>query len=425
MGRIPRTLFAVASLAWLAACGPEPPAVLSDASGELETAAKWTCTVPEAADIIGEIFPPPGLRNQALAKCANILRQADRDLDDAVDQSFDFLVQTLDFRSQGMLNDPSQGTVEQAIVDLFALLFDAIGVQGPSLTAGGIGSGDYVIGQLDENGGILTVPSGFAAAQFFVDDLSGDTWVTIARILDPNPNTAGDCPFGFPVPYDCYPLFYDYSLVPESNLVASDTPVIGQCVAENDPVNSPPSQAVEDRLRLASPDKDDPGELVFWPLATAPATVDCTELEAALAPLDARDLLWSGVGPLQRLFSVSEAYANPGKLGASVSVFSPFAPTDPETGGTIEVIVEFDGEPVEDATVTVIDESENVVGSGATDENGEITFSDLPFGTYFVGATSGALSSGFEEVTLTSADPTATLTLELVPAVDVCLTCVE
>ncbi len=149
-----RTLACVLVLpVWLAACGAEPIAVPSDASGPLAAAAKAQCDLQSAADIIDEIFPPPGLKNQALTKCGNILRQADRDLDDAVDKTFAFLGQTLDFYSTGKLDDPAQGSLEEAIVDLFAALFGELGVDGPPLTAEGIGSGDVVIGNVDENGG--------------------------------------------------------------------------------------------------------------------------------------------------------------------------------------------------------------------------------------------------------------------------------
>lgn len=327
MIRFSRLACLLALPAWLTACGTDTAEVPSAASGGLDAAARSACTVQDAADIIDEIFPPPGLSNQATAKCGNILRQADRDLGVGVSQTFDFLGQTLDFYHDGRLNSPSQGTLEEAIVDLFAALFGAIGVAGPPLTPEGIERGDIAVGLFDENGGTLTVPSAHSAIHFDFGDLAGDTWVTIAFIADSDPNTAGNCPFGFPVLHDCYPLFYDYSLVPATNLV--DPPRIGQCVVEPPDPNAPPNPTVEARLRIASPDEANPGELIFWPLATAPGTVDCSDLVPPPGPIDALDALWTGLGPLQRLFRVGEAYANPGKLGASVSTFSPFAPADP------------------------------------------------------------------------------------------------
>lgn len=399
--------------AWLVACGPESNPVPSDASSPLAAAARAECDLQAASDIIGEIFPPPGLSNQALRKCANILRQADRDLDDAVDKTFDFLEQTLDFYASGKLDDPSPGTtLEEAIVDLFAALFGAIGVDGPALTPGGIGGGDVVVGNVDENGGTLTVPSAHAAIQFAPGDLDDDTWVTIALIPDPDPDTAGDCPFGFPVPYDCYPLFYDYSLVPETNLAG--TPVLGQCVVEPPDPDAPPSPTVEQRIRIASPDDANPGQLTFWPLATAPATVDCGDL--ALGPLDARDALWAGLGPLQRLFSVSEAHANPGKLGASVSTFSPFAPTDPVAGTIDATVVDAQQDPVGGATVTASDQNQQVVASDVTDSNGQTTLT-VPFGSYSVSAASGPSTSQDVFVTLMPTSPSASVTLQLQPVI--------
>ncbi len=241
--------------------------------------------------------------------------------------------------------------------------------------------------------------------------------MTIAAIPDPDPNTPGDCPFGFPVPYDCYPLFFDYSLAPETNLAG--VPTIGQCVVEPPDPNAPPNQTVEQRVRIASPDDDNPGELIFWPLATAPATVDCSDL--ALGPPGPLDALWAGLGPLQGLFTVSEAHANPGRLGASVSTFSPFAPTDPVLGTIDATVVDDQQNPISGAIVTVADQNQQVVASDTTDMNGEVTLT-VPFGTYDVVATNGALSSQVVQVTLTPTAPTAPVTLQITPAV--CTLCV-
>lgn len=294
-------------------------------------------------------------------------------------------------------------------------IFDELGVEGPPLSGANLG-GDFAIGLLGPAGGRVTVPSKHAAIAFDPGVLSGPTWVVVAGLSDPP--DPGMCPFGFPVDVDCYPLFYDYSVFPETNVTG--VPRVGQCVLDEGPL-APPSEAVAMRLRIASESEDDPGTLVFWPLTEAPSTVDCTDLEEPVI-VGWQGTLFEAMGPLAGLFRVTPAYANPGKLGASISSFSPFAPADPESGGSEEeppppedvegviegVVVNSFEQPVAGQVVNL-----RRVGGGLTDQtvtgpDGTFKFSGLPIdpeGTdYQVRAVSGQ-GSDSERVTLTEEEP--------------------
>ncbi|HUP21098.1 MAG TPA: carboxypeptidase-like regulatory domain-containing protein [Gemmatimonadota bacterium] len=313
-----RSLAAVLVPLALAACGGSSEAP-SGVPRALDPAARWTCT-GEVADLVDEIFPPPGLRNMALSRCANIQRQYARgEILDATAMVYELIEDAIDDAANGLLLTPPSRTLEEALADLIAALLAEVGLEP--------GAGEVVVGVVDETGGDVTVPSGHAALSFDPDDVSGETWVTIIGLADPL--VAGACPFGFPVPYDCYPLFFDMSLEPASNL--QDAVTAGLCVADTGPL-APPNATVAGRLQLASPDPNNPGQIVFWPVVAAPSGVDCSDL--AFAPTGWQKDLFALLGPAARLFEVAPAWADPGSLGGSMTSFSPVAATDPDTTGS-------------------------------------------------------------------------------------------
>ena len=154
-------------------------------------------------------------------------------------------------------------------------------------------------------------------------DLSGSATVAIFPL--PNPTTAGECPFSSDPPNDCYPRFFDVSVEPAGSV--ADDVELALCVLDPPDPLAPPSQTVAARLQIAS---EHQGQLVFWPSAPGlgPAGVTCTA-PSVLAPSGWQGEVWSAMGPLADLFSAAPLFADPGRLGASVSSFTPFAPTDP------------------------------------------------------------------------------------------------
>ncbi|HUP21099.1 MAG TPA: hypothetical protein VM778_14275, partial [Gemmatimonadota bacterium] len=318
---VPFLLAACAAVA--VSCGEraEPPS--GPSSGVLDPALDGIAD-PAVIALIGDLFPPD-LRIPALVQYGQIRAHAARsEMDAAVGEAFDFLAWTLGHLAAGHLVPPEPITPAEGVVLLFELIFAELGVEGPPLTAANL-EGDVAVGLLGPAGGGVTVPSLHAAISFDPGMLSGPTWVIVAGL--PDPQDPGGCPFGFTVDTECYPLFYDFTIHPESNLVG--IPRIGMCVVEFGPLA--PSETVEMRLRIASENEAVPGTIVFWPLTTAPSSVDCSDLETP--PIVGwQGELFDALGPLAGVFRVTPAFANPGRLGGSITAFSPFAPADPEGG---------------------------------------------------------------------------------------------
>lgn len=401
----------IVALLLLAACGDRNAEVPSDsAAGPLAPAQLDGIADPAIIAAIAELFPAGQSRNHAFAYYGRIrVRALTGDMDGAVAEVFGFLHFALRLLQRGILLGPDPGG---ALADLFAMIFEELGVEGPPLSGFALGEGGFAIGLIGPEGGRVTAPNKHGAIAFDPGMLSGPTWVVVAQL--PNPADPGECPFGFPVENDCYPLFFDYSVFPESNLTGEDPPRIGQCVIEEGPL-APPNEMVEMRLRIAS---ELNGMLVFWPMTEAPSTVDCTDLEMAAWQSDLMDLL----GPFARVFKVTPLYANPGRLGASVSSFSPFAPADPvieepdpEVEGTIEgVVLTASQTPVSGATVQLRELRGDYMDSTTTGMDGTFEFTGLPIGpegtTYRV-RTGGRTDSDSEDVTLTEEDPEAFVVL--------------
>lgn len=333
--------------------------------------------------------------------------------EEAVPEAFEFLEWALDLLRRGRLSPPrSGGTAAEGVTRMFEIIFAELGIGGFPIDPASLLGDDYVVGVVGPGGGKVTVPSAHAAIAFDPGHLSGPTGIVIHAL--PDPSTPGECPAGFPTGIDCYPLFFEFSLFPESNLAG--TPRIGMCVVETGPFA--PGGVVEARLRIASPSHTVPGTVDFWPITSAPTTIDCTDLAWGGSPG-----WWAALDPVWTLFSPDPLYANPGRLGASVSTFSPFAPADPgptgpQTNGQIDVTVEDGlGEPEAGAFVQVFDETETVVDSGFTDTNGMISFTGLtvdPGGSdYFVTASNAVQAFASDEATLTPGDPTADVLLIL------------
>lgn len=325
--RLPVTLLA---LAVLAACGDTPEAGpdAGPSSSLAPAAVPVTCT-GDAGALIDELFPAGAARDYAVQQCARIQHRSMKGKTEsallAIEQ---FIEDLLLLAAQGRLNTPSMGTIEEAMGALVAALYADAGIA--------VGVGEIGVGEVDESGGTVASPSMHAAIEFAPGDLGGDTWVTIVPL--PLPGSPGDCPFGFPVNHDCYPLYYDVTIHPAGNLI--DPATLGFCVLDSGPF-APPSMTVADRLQIASRDHVNPGQIVFWPVSAAPGAVDCSDL--AFAPTGWQGRVWDALGPFAGLFEVTPAFANPGKLGASISSFTPFAAADPVPNTAVAPALFFPG----------------------------------------------------------------------------------
>lgn len=325
-----RFVVVILGLTILSACaddrgGPMP----SDPAGALDPAgwASDLCPDREIRKRIASLFPLENdLRKRAFEHCGNALEAFEAGAHLAAGWwGHRFLWYTTRLYDRSRLLEPEEETTEGAIALLFADLFERIQTEGPPLTAEGIAGGGLAIELVTpDRGRLMVTPNRHAAVRFWEDYVSDRTWAVVIQL--PAPQEPTTCPDGFPGGLPCYPLFFDYSLFPESHLQGE--PRVSLCVVDEGPF-APPEEALDD-LRLASPTHDQPDELMVWPVANASTALDCADASVALFGEERfGDHLWDALGPFHRLFRVTPAYANPGRLGASVSTFSPFAAVDP------------------------------------------------------------------------------------------------
>ena len=103
-----RSLVLLTAIAVLGACGGETGAP-GDPTG-LDPAARSVCT-GDVADVVNEIFPAKGLRNSALARCANVQRQYGRgQVVAATGMAFDLIDDAIQHAANGKLSAPTGGT---------------------------------------------------------------------------------------------------------------------------------------------------------------------------------------------------------------------------------------------------------------------------------------------------------------------------
>lgn len=245
-------------LAALVACEPERAGLDRPPTSPLalKEDARSQCSDPAVREAIEALFPTPGLLQQALRKCANILRQMNRgEIEASVGMAFDFLGQTMELAAAGRLRPGGDG---DAVVHLFSLLFGRLGVPSPFPSGAAIDAGEAALARLDADGGSIVVPSGGARIELAPGDLSGEAWVALARV-------SGDCRtlLGVEPGGDCRPPFYRFTVYPASVLAGS--PIGELCL------DSPEGDGAD--LHIAS--RDAGGSLVFLPPTGEPGTLAC------------------------------------------------------------------------------------------------------------------------------------------------------
>lgn len=195
----------------------------------------------------------------------------------------------------------------------------------------------------------------FAGVVFPAGALPGTHFVSIRRLGD-DPGPFDDS--GFPVGEGSFPLFYDFSITPETGF--GPGVVGGVCVVEPPDPFAPPEPVVP-RLRLAHLIEGSEGpEVEILPLANADF-LDCTgaSTSSALTGLGA----WGAEAlaafePLSD-FLVAPLWASPGRLGATIAAFSPFGAVDPE-------FEEGPAEPVATTTTLVFQDPTLIAGQVTT-----------------------------------------------------------
>lgn len=406
----------------MAACQEGPDASLDRDANPLTAAAPSGCDDPLLLPAVQAMFPQ-GMVNRALQACDQVESlAADGQTEQALHQVQIFMRWALQMADVGHVSPLSGQSLEESLATLFegffGLVFDGV--------SGGVTVGLVEDGQSGPEE--VVAPNSGGGISVDDEDISGDTWFAVSRI--PDPTSPGDCPAGFPTnAFDCYPLFYDVTVFPASNVV--DDVLMNICVVETGP-NAPPTTTVEQRLQIASPSHDDPGSLTFWPQDGGIVNgVSCPTI--ASLPDDWRGDLWRALGPFQEVFAVTPAYANPGRLGASIGAFTPFAPTDPASGpsttGTIEGVLTLsvtgpNPSPIANHAINLF-QGTTATGtpfaSTTTDNQGEFSFLNLPIPggitQYTVHAPCPGCPDDTETVTLSFGDPFEFVQLSILPLV--------
>ncbi len=262
------------------------------------------------ADLVSRIealFPAGPTRDMALDQVEAILDQSSETL------LLDFIVfGTTELEAERLL-DPSGDdppTTEAALADLFEAVADQAGLEAPPISEGALETGAVMF--VDENGRTVVTRSGFGGVDFPAGALTERTLVILERL--PEEGSPGEGPL--PTELDQYPIFYQVTTVPDVGELSAEA-VAGLCVVDP-PDPFAPAPEVAARLRLAHPDPDDTSRIEILPLADAPF-LDCTGATT------------EGLG-----------LASPGRLGATITAFSPIAAVDPLSGGPEPLVVSLD-----------------------------------------------------------------------------------
>lgn len=288
-------LAVVALIAALAACSSDGPTPPGDPG------------VPAAIQAqIDALFPEGNLRASATMRVEDVLEQAEAGQTATAQSTFlDFVAFGGAQAAAGALLDPNGAappTTEDALATLVNDVADEAGLSVPAIP-GAAFTADGAVGVIDGSGGTVVTGNGNAGVQIPAGALSGKTLITIERIPETGDPEDRDGPL--PTSLDQYPRFYRIETFP-AGVTLTQAGVVGLCVVDPpDPFAPDPDVAA--RLRVAHPDPDDPQSIEVLPLVDAPF-LDCDGPGGSLSP------------------------ASPGRLGGSISSFSPFAAVDPGAG---------------------------------------------------------------------------------------------
>jgi Tol biopolymer transport system component len=374
-------LFLVLPLWVLAACGMDPESG-SPVDTTLDLAGVASdCPAGDISQAISEIFPTKkNLRHVATVNCGQIFKDFGKGKQrQAIQKAFKFFEKTLEQNEKGQLLDPDP-SVEAKVGELFTAIFAGIGFDLAEIDPTVLADGEYAFGELIPNGAPLITVSGHAG----IDDgggLFGPVSVFIVKIPPAGSeislsSESHPCPAGVDDSFDCYPLFFDYSVFPESNVNPAVGLQLGQC-------NVSPS-GVE--VLLLSPEG-------FLPEDDAPTGVVCGDVEAEEVTMTGwRSYAWAVLEPISPLFRVTPAIAGKSPIGGRISAFSPVAPADPTSGGEEEVgsisgqVIDSSSESsIQDATVELFtDGGETFVSSTTSNSDGNYFFHELDLSTYVV-----------------------------------------
>ena len=346
-----RSIFSlIVPLSMAAACGTDRESGSPvDTSLELTGVAEF-CPSEDITDAIAAIFPTArSIHHVATVNCGQVFSDFGKGKQtEAVRKAFAFFVKSLQQNeAKKLLVSGAEG--EADIVALFTLILTGIGVDLPDVDpedlADALLDGEFATGELVPNGPPLITLSRHAGIGDPGGGLFGPVTAVIIKISADESESdvelasaSHPCPAGVDNSFDCYPLFFDYSVIPESRVNPAVGLQLGQCNV------SPPDVEV----LLLSPEG-------FLPEDDAPTGIDCTDVEQEdeVTMTGWRRYAWAVLEPISPLFRVSKAFAGKSPIGGRISAFSPVAPADPASG-----------EPAPDATETALTPEDDTAFSG-------------------------------------------------------------
>lgn len=380
--RLPLPLLLVATLL---ACEGDPGNVPSEPGGALSGAG--ACKVAPIEALVPEIYATAKDQSEARGFCGEIERAIGRaEHLVAVTRAYEWLTRTFDLYRAGAVVPGSETEIERLFdVEVFGTLLAPSFAALPDDDAPDLSSLAEGL-HLDPNlNGVVVTALGEAC-----DEAAGNADPCIATT--PNRHAAlklkqngvhvvitslppqaayGDCTaISDGLSHDCFDVQLHVAVFPEDAIV--DPGVIGVCVNDVSPF-APGSDVT---IGVTKGETASDGSLVLLPPAIAPGTLDCSDVEPA-AGLAGR--VRSVVDPVLRVFRARPAYASPGKLGASVSTFSPVVPVDEDVRrGSISGVATSVFDEVSGANVTVFDPSGAVVATTVTAADGTFLVDGLP-----------------------------------------------
>jgi hypothetical protein len=404
----------VLPLSILAACGTDQESGSPVDTGLELTGVAEFCPSGDIGDAIAAIFPTASsLRHVATVNCGQVFDAFGKGKQtEAVEKAFAFFVKSLQQNEAGqLLVSGPEG--EADIVELFLAILEGIGVDLPDMDpedlADALTNGEYAIGELVPDGPPVLTISKHAG----IDDGGGLFGpVTVVIIMIPPDESeielsslSHPCPAGVDNSFDCYPLFFDYAVSPESNVNPAVGLQLGQC-------NVSP-EGVE--VQLLSPEG-------FLPLDDAPTGIDCTDVEPEVAMTGWRSYAWSMLEPVSPLFRVTPAFAGQSPIGGRISNFSPVAPADPASGETVGSISGTVFDSTDESTIpgAIVElfRGESLAATTTTNSDGNYSFPELDLDTYVIEASAGGYASNSSEpVELTEESPDATVNIDLSPII--------
>lgn len=290
----------------------------------------------QIATLIQQLFPPPGLLVDALARFQAIKLQVQGGkIAAARAMTLNLVSFTLTkYAAHRLIGNQSTST-RTRVRSLVDLLFQFVGLGAAPIPPDALGP-DGAVAVVGPAGGQVVTGTGFAGVLLPPGAVSENVVVTINR----DPNQVNPLPTGLPQ----FPLFYDFQTFPAVPHFGQ-TVNVGVCVLDEFiPEGRGPF------LRLAHTVPAGEGSTIEILPKVAVPFLNCTGASlglrhgsahsdlASIGPSLAKRFLWLMMGAPRDLQAEGRRIMMPGGLGGAVKSFSPFGAVDPGAGPATQLV---------------------------------------------------------------------------------------